>query len=273
MMTSGYHAGVGDTPQILTKETTMSEPLVLCYLSYDVPTTLNLDPCPRLRRIAAHTQLSCWVIPEKLIPHSYLNELRERGVTWDLVKFDATEAEKLITIAARGIAKDLDKTVKDCHRAINQAEAEYHNADLRRGKQKGSPLSVDEYEDRAAKAVDRALEVVGDLEEAARIFNIDPATLPVTWAAEQARVLRSAAHDRARRFAEAGKKAAEVNPIDGPAIANAVRADDIPVNVLGDFLTENGAEEEAESLVAAFAPDARLDDWGPEETLSWESRD
>lgn len=232
------------------------------------------NPSGVLRRIAVRLDGSVWAIPTHLVPWSLCNEMTEAGVTWYVLRFDESEAQNLAKIAHDHLAKEIRAVEARARKSLASAQADYEKPP--EGKE---PMTVAGFEKRVEKAVQRAKELLGDLESAAKVFEIDPDTLPVQWAAAQADLIGQAARAKARIYAGAGVKAAEVNPLDGPAIANAVKADAIPVNVVADFLLENGAEDAADSLVAAFAPEpvaVPADDdggdytWGDEEKLPWE---
>ena len=245
----------------------MSDPIQASLLIYDIPEKAPIaNPSGRLRRIAIRANLSCWIVPNHLIPYSLLNYMAENGATWHTVQFDVSEAQKLLRMANEAIKRDMEAAVARTAKSIAAAELAYEQpAD------DAPPPTVSDFEERTQRAIKRAKQVLGDLEEAAKVFGIDPAATPVRWAYAQAEVLRSAAHDRARRYAGAGVKAAEVGGFDGQAVANAVAADAIPAGVVADFIQDHGADDEANALRAAFAgPDAKLDDWGDEEMLSWE---
>jgi hypothetical protein len=256
-----------------TQERIMSATVKASLVVYDIPENSGVEnPSRRFRRIGVRVNLSVWVIPNHLIPYALLNTMAENKVTWHAVEFSTAESEKLIRIARQSLERDVRDAVARTQRSIAAAHQAFEQPE------EGQEVSFDAFQDRIGRAVKRAQELLGDLEEAAKVFEIDPCSLPVSWAMGQFQVLQSAAHQRAQVYVGAAQKARAIGG-DGVALANAAMADDVPAGVVADFLREQGDDETADSLQGAFAEtealveaatpgtDGPTDDW---DALPWE---
>lgn len=224
----------------------MSNAIRASLLIYDIPEKSNLaNPSPFLRRIAFRANLSCWVIPTHMIPYNRMNTLAEGGATWHVVQFDTTEAEKLTKMAHEAIARDMRLALARARRSMQTAANAYENPE------DGETPTIANFEERVERAVRRAEAVLEDLKHAAGVFDIDPTTTPVQWAVQQASLIRSAAHERAKAYAEAAVQVRAIGSSDATAVANAADADSIPVGALADVIDENGGD--ASELRKAFA--------------------
>ncbi len=256
-----------------------------CMLMYDIPERppqgcRRLDnPSPRLRRIAIRLQLSVWVIPEGNIPYTHLDFMAANGATWDVARFDAENAESLISMGKKALKRDIDKAVDSLNRTVNTAARLLSEGEL----------SAQEAEDRVSEARKRCDSVIADLTHAAQIFSISESDLPIESSYAAARVISTKMHERSRTYADAARRLAQEARASGnggaAAIAAGALADDMPSNVLGDALIEaTGDEDAAAPLLEAFAelPEAEPEDLqetdelqpvGPAaETVDWYAR-
>lgn len=226
----------------------MSNAIRASLLIYDIPQRSNLaNPSPFLRRMAVRANLSCWIIPTHLIPYSYLNELADGGATWHVVQFDTNESEKLLKMARESIAREMRAALNRARKAAQDAAVAYENPE------EGETPTIANFEERVHRAVRRAEEVLRDLETAAGVFSIERSATPVAWAFEQATMIQTAAHERAKRYAEAAVTLRRIDPINGDGLANAAEADELPAGILADALDEAGASTEAAELRESFA--------------------
>ena len=92
-------------------------------LVYDVPTNLKItNPSEKLRALGFRMNLSCWVIPEHLIPWDYLYEL-PISVSWEIVRFDEKEKGKLRDLARKALEREAGQIRAAMEESIAKAQA------------------------------------------------------------------------------------------------------------------------------------------------------
>lgn len=79
-------------------------------LVYDIPSASKLrNPSDLLRRFGARINLSCWVLPTKNLALLPIKEWEEKDATVEIVEFEEHEREKVLALARRSIARDVDE--------------------------------------------------------------------------------------------------------------------------------------------------------------------
>ena len=101
------------------------------------------------------------------IPYALLHEMAAGGATWHVVRFDASEGQKLAGMAVEAIKRD----IRDAMRRANQsADA----AGLRLDPSAENPTQVKRrYAERARPIIRRLTRLLADVQKAAARFGID----------------------------------------------------------------------------------------------------
>lgn len=201
-----------------------------CLLIYDIPSSVSIaNPSGFLRRRAVRVNLSCWVIPEERIPYKLLTRLREAGCTWHVVRFDATEADKLIVMVRQSLAKQAEEAVLRLGESIDGVEPREGEAGLE---------TADRLRSRTRQAEKRVRELLADLETAAKSFGI----ARDVWDARAMTKRLAIVTERATRKAAAYVAGTAAMAAIDPKVAALAEADDVEPGMLLDLLEEGGVE-------------------------------
>lgn len=202
------------------------------------------NPSGFLRSRAVRVNLSCWVVPDGMIPHTLLHDMQAASCRVNYVRFADDEAQNLIRLAADLLREEAARAVESARESVRRAAERQEGED---------ELSPEKAEARCRKAVSGAARkmqiLLGDLERAAAAFGIRQDTLPLEEAAMSIRVIQSAALRRAEAYAKAARRARLVGAGDG--LGEAAVADTVPPGVLADYLEDRG--EDVSELREAFA--------------------
>lgn len=205
-------------------ETAETRNLNACMLIYDIPDTADVpNPSRVLRRLGVRVNLSCWVIPESDVPYTTLHALTEGGATWHTVRFDASEARKLVDMAVAALRRELAD-------AVARAEASRDGADAQLAASSDDPDRAEAYYlRRAASIAERCRELQDDLAAVAGRFGIDPEQFGAAAAETAVAAISAGMHARAAEYAAAVKaaKAAGMGDVDG-----------VPAAVMQDVLRD-----------------------------------
>lgn len=241
------------------KEATPS--LQASLLVYDIPEKSKLaNPSGRLRSRGIRINLSCWVIPVGNEPWTLLDQLKRGGATWEMARFDAGDAGKLMAICINALKTDIKKAFESTARCVTAAqEAATAAVDAKKATVK--------YAKRTGGAVRRLKSLLSDFEKVAAAFGIDPQkTLSIGEAKTAVDSLSGVVKARADVYAKAVADCKELATVDALALATAAGNDMVPWQVMADFLDEhhNGA---GEALRQAFSePEAMVEEPEPELT-------
>jgi hypothetical protein len=106
--------------------------VIVYALGYDIHEDCRLpngrrvpDPSGHLHGIAVRFQFSVWLVTHDHIPYNLLHTWTQAGVTWDLLKFDASETQKQVALALRR----LQDRVREIRESVAQSVAAF-DADL-----------------------------------------------------------------------------------------------------------------------------------------------
>lgn len=95
-----------------TEVTAQQNMIQACWLSYDIPETADIgSPVAELRPIAFHAQKSVWIIREGDIPYALVARLEAAGADVQIVRFDPSEAPKLLNMCVAAVRADIRETV------------------------------------------------------------------------------------------------------------------------------------------------------------------
>jgi hypothetical protein len=98
-------------------------------LFYDIPQCLKIaNPSNRLRRVAVRCNLSCWIVPEDKTPFDIIDELKSKGCSVELVRFDENEEPKLRRLAREAMEKETGRIVKGLAKSIALAQKQLADA-------------------------------------------------------------------------------------------------------------------------------------------------
>lgn len=217
------------------KEPTETEtPMIqACWLTYDIPDSADIpNPSNELRPLAFRANLSCWVIQEADIPYMLINELRQAGADVHIVRFDASEAPKLLRMACKAIEKDIRGTIAAAKRNAETAALKMNEAD-------NPQEALKQYKNaqtRITKTLGRNLR---DLKSVAQRFNLSAQIPSLPQSVTAVASLQLTMMERAKAYSEA---VAELEAGLGSqnAIVTTAKRSGIPGEILADYLDDNG---------------------------------
>jgi len=215
--------------------------LQACLLIYDIPERSTVaNPSGRLRSVAVRVNLSCWVIREGDIPYALLNEMAAGGATWHVVRFDASEGQKLIEMAREALIRDIRDAMKRANKSANaagrKAEADDSTDARRRYARQVRPL------------VRKMNRLLTDVRKAAERFGISPYSISLNDSVNSLSALQAGMIARAKAYGEAVE---QIRLLGDEAMANAAAADLVPAGIIADDIDERGGD--ASALREAFA--------------------
>jgi len=209
-----------------------------CLLIYDVPTgsiPMAEHPCVRLRPIAVRLQLSGWVIMEGNIPYTYLHYLTEKGCTWDVIKFDQAENEKIIQKAIASTKNEIKATIQSARKSYTDSCARFSD---------GSMVPEDalkKYDTNTKATVKRLKQTLADLRKAASTFGIGDKDLNVVDAFQQVNALQASIAEKAKEYSRVVNELAKQRG-ENDGMVRMARADQVPAGVLADYAEEHGVK-------------------------------
>lgn len=205
----------------------MANKLRPCLLIYDIPEDSDLEnPSGFLYRRGVRVNLSCWVIPEERIPYWRLNQLREGGATWHVVRFADDQTETILTMVRESLAKQAEE-------ARQRAEQSFANAQAEMPEQ-GETHCLN----RNRATARRVSAMLADLAIAATSFGVS--TDPLDEALRRIRVAHTLADKRARAVA---RQARDARRVGLGTMADAIEADEAPPLIAADAIEEAGEDQ------------------------------
>lgn len=219
-------------------------------MTYDIPEASGLEnPSGFLRDRAVRVNLSDWVIPNSLIPYTFIEEYRSRGARIRIVPFAAEGEADLLDWVRESIVDAVRENTDGVRNSLDGAAARCQGADA------GKKLDAAEkrFGRISSDCLKRTEELIGDLAEAARGFGITDLESEGFFRSGLAAVLtyQSVMFARARAYVAATRRAAQL----GTGLEGAARRDRLPAGVLSDVMRENGEDELADALAGEPWPE------------------
>jgi hypothetical protein len=204
-----------------------------CWLTYDIPDSADIvNPSNELRPIAFRANLSCWVIQECDIPYMLLNDLRQAGADVHVVRFDASEAPKLLRMAGKAIEKDI-------RAAVASAKANATTAALKMNEADNPQEALRQYKNAQTRITKALGQKLKDLKSVAQRFHVAAQVPSLPTSVTAVASLRLTMMERAKAYSEA---VAELEAKLGPenAVVTTAKKSGIPGEILADYLDDNG---------------------------------
>jgi len=213
-----------------------------CLLLYDIPQNAPIDnPSPVLRRLGLRVNLSCWVIPESDLPYTLLHEMQVAGATWHAVRFDRSEAAKLVQMGVQSLKRELADQVARARRSQARAMAVLDETT------ESAERAEQRYLRESAVIVRRYEELAADLQTAAARFGIAPETFGLADATAAMAGIGLGMAERAKLFVQS--RAA----IAAASLTGTAPDENTPVGIVADMAEDMGLNETAAGLRAGFA--------------------
>jgi hypothetical protein len=218
----------------------------LTMLMYDIPDAAEIaNPSGRLRRIGLRLNLSVWLVPTGSVPHTLINELIAVGSSVITAPYDTTATAGLLAAAIGFANREVTAAVKRAEESKAAAEAELNSPE-------GDPNQKRRVYDRKMAAIAKRLELLADeMKTGAAVFGLSGA-INFGGLRSTATTLAAATTTKAAAYANATAELAAVGTADATAMANAMGADAVPFAPAADMLRDNGKDDAADSLQAAF---------------------
>lgn len=209
------------------------------------------NPSDRLRHIGFRIDGSVWVIPNNHVPYNLLNEMTAAGVTWHLLEFTGSQAEKILALAKDVMEKEIAEIATRLETSIQSADQQYDTrlAESEGGKEIEKAESY--YRSRTRGALKRAEQMLKDIEKAAGCFGISVGT-SVSYSTIKA--LRTSVAARAHAYSRL------TQAVVGTQLEAAAKADEVPAGVLADYVEERGGDAVAERELLSDTPVAVADE-------------
>lgn len=208
-----------------------------CWLAYDIPESADIEnPSNELRPIAFRQQKSMWIIQEGDIPYALVARLREVGAEVDIIRFDASEAPKLLRMAVKAIARDIRETVANARRSEAAALA-------RMEENEDTDKALTRYNADRNRIIKTMGRNIRDLRQLAERFNVIDRVANLDDAVTATRSLRVRMLQRAKAYADTVNELASLMGEDNEVV-RAGRRSRIPGPILADYADENGANGE-----------------------------
>ena len=226
-------------------------------LEYDIPERVarqlgNVSsggghPADYLWNYGCRSSKSCWIIPKGLIPWSRLDRLTEVGATWQIKKIDPTEAAATLDNIIQNLNREVVAVVEGARETQRSATERLEATPAEDDPSKAQRAYLSRVKG-LQKRIDDRLKMMA---AGAQIFGIDLRMLKADAARSTVSMIAASMQERARQFRRATETAREISA-EGAALANATEANEMPPEILADFLQEQGHDEQAEALRAAF---------------------
>jgi hypothetical protein len=243
----------GRTAEPQQAATAPTESFTACQLYYRIPSKAKFpNPSGKLRRCGFRVDGSVWVIPEHALPYTLIHDLREKaGADVGVVKFDPSEAPRLVKMAVQTLRKDVEAQLARVETALESTAGVYlHDSEIpgeRDTMQAG-------YEAQVKDVFSRLETLMDDVQVAVRNFGVDPKRLQLGDIRTAYEGLQVGAATRAAAYAAATQALRNVQTRDATALAKGAARDEVPAYAVSDALRDAGRDADADALDAAFAP-------------------
>lgn len=207
-------------------------------LVYDIPTVPSQiqNPSVNLRRMCVRINLSCWLVKNGRIPFQVIEDLnRGIGVRWFVTPVFAGDVDSMLEFVRDNLQIELRE---HCERVTALLEA---GPTTKQGRNPSTdPLDVTRWERNIRLAQTRVTKLIEDSEVACSEFGLDVNFRKATgWL--------SRLTQRIVERTEAVQNAAYTLPTNDPIRAAAL-AQEVPDEILADYVQDNGGETEGEIL-------------------------
>lgn len=190
---------------------------------YDIPDNLDVtNPSGYLRRLAVRINLSVWVMREDNVPHAYLAELTEEGVSWHLIPFAGVSADYVYGLCNLALNGECERIARSARRSILTAERTCRDTG-----------DVERFRKRMRASTLRAARLLEDSRKAGSVFGIG---LPITDLVRQVHALHVRALARSTAYLTMR------DAVRGSEMEAAARAEDIPGPILADWIEDRSGE-------------------------------
>lgn len=225
---------------------------------YDLPSNNPAgyaDPSATMRRIGFRANLSCWIVPDGAVPHTFIHELRTKyAANVDVIRFDTAEGPRLCKMAVSAMQKEMADNAKRAAAGIALME-ERHLLGLDPELAENTEARVAAlklYESRCVRVLKKMTGIIEDVAVAIRNFAGTPEALDVNTAKKVYETLQTGYQQKAAAFVAATAALKKIGTTDADAMAAAAAKDLAMVAPIADMLRENGDEAAADALQEAF---------------------
>lgn len=220
-----------------------------CWLSYDIPDSagaaFRFGVVAELRPIAFHAQRSVWIIREGDIPYNLIARLEAKGADVQIVRFDPSEAPKLLTMCVNAVRTDIRETVENAKKSCAAAQLRYDETE--------NPEAAQKRYMQDAKRINKvAAQKLKDLRALAQRWNVESRVDSLAGATVAVESVRVAMLNRARAYADAIRALRERNNSEDSGIIAEAEASRVPGMVLAGYLEDKGLTTEARRVSKFF---------------------
>jgi len=209
---------------------------------YDIPERAKMEnPSPELRRVAVRVNLSCWVVPNHLVPFSILGEIEDNGGTWHVIKFDGSEAENLIRMATDSLRKSVREAVESCE---DSCRAAHDRADD--NSEEDPVKACSKYIRATGQIIRRAEKILADYRRAAEGFGVKVVELGISGAVASIQGIKTGVH---RQVAMYKRLIARLEENSGAGLAAGIEAGNVHIGIGLDYLQDQGLDVDHEREV------------------------
>ncbi len=223
---------------------------------YDIPSDNKTyaDPSATMRRIGFRVNLSCWVVPDGAVPHTFIHTLRtDYRANVDVVRFDAAEGPRLARMAVAAMKKEMEENAARAAEGLVAMEQRHLTLDAELiDNPEERAAAVKRYEARCARTLKRMNQIIEDVEVAIKNFGNTPEALGTADARKVYDTLQLGYQQKAAAFVAATNALKALNTPDATALATAAAKDLVPAPIVADMLRDHGADTAANALQAAF---------------------
>ncbi len=224
----------------------------LSILDYDVPASgrsRNFSPCARLYQVAVPMTESVWLVRTGDVPWNFINEMLDMGCTVDVTKLDRSETRTKVARALQFLEDKLAEKIAAAEKSMNDARIKLENSEANGVDE---AVARETYEKHAAVIEARLRKWQKDVQDGITRFGINGNAFHLSRLGDRATVLRSSMQEQAAAYSRGVVALATINTSDAVAMTPLAQNDQLPVAILADMLRENGHEDDADAIQAAF---------------------
>lgn len=202
------------------------------------------NPSARLYRFGFRVDGSVWVLNSDHLPHNLLDDFAEQQrrnprFLWGIVPYSGKANATLIDMCRAQIAREIEEAQERNAESLANMQATHLEALASAKSARERELADNQFRYQETALGKRAKKLLDDLTEAAKVFGLDPANLPIINARQQLQGLMALAKTRAHLYAQATQAVAET------PMANAAQSSEVNPGILADYIEENGGDATA----------------------------